>query len=100
MNLKAFFPPDSFVCERIFFLSVYTIMDTMSRKTANLITVLAAVLALSGAQAQTSTATSEVLGYCQVAIPTGGRAVGPVFVKSAQYSGNALVSATALLYPA
>ena len=93
MNLKAFFPPDSFVCERIFFLSVYTIMDTMSRKTANLITVLAAVLALSGAQAQTSTATSEVLGYCQVAIPTGGRAVGPVFVKSAQYSGSALVSA-------
>jgi len=68
--------------------SVYSIMNRIKDRLVPLHLMLTFCVGLSVLKAQTSTATTDIMGYSTVSLYPGGSAVVPPFVNSSSYSAS------------
>jgi len=67
---------------------VHCYMNSVLKPLMPLATLASLILAVSGLNAQTSTATTDVMGYSTVSLAPGGSALVPVFVNPSTYSAS------------
>jgi hypothetical protein len=102
LNASVFPFEKEFLFEQKETLSVSIYMDRILKPLASLLVVASLIVSISDLNAQTTTATTDVMGYSIIPLYSGGSAVVPPFVSPSSYSasstftGGSNLSATGL----
>jgi len=93
----AVLPCFSFLFEQKENSIVHCYMNSVLKPLMPLATVAFLIVAMSGLNAQTSTATTDIMGYSTVSLPSGGSALVPLFVIPSAYSASSSFDGTSNL---